>query len=71
MKNKAGETVDIRVEENVVFYADEKRNYTGYYIFAYDENICELTYEELLLIRDLIDRIERRHKQKEEKGGAQ
>lgn len=70
MKKRANESADIRVEENVVFYPEEKKSYTGYYIFAYDENICELTYEELLLIRDLINRIERRHNPKGE-GGAQ
>lgn len=53
----------IRIEENHIVYPDDSQSYTGYYIFAGDECISELEYEELLLIRDLINRIERNRKQ--------
>ena len=49
-------------------YPREEDGRMRFSIYVEQEVISELTYEELLAIRDMINRIERRHEEK--KGGA-
>ncbi|MDM8337201.1 hypothetical protein [Mediterranea massiliensis] len=52
---------------------DKKLDYTSYYVSVTNENMGEVTYEELIALRDLINDLEKRRNEnpKEQKGGAQ
>ena len=57
----------IWIEDGYHVWPSEDDSYLCFTIYADQESICELSYKELLMIRDMINRIEQRHSR--EKGG--
>ena len=57
----------IWIEDNYNVFPSEKDSYPCFNLFVEDECINEMDYEELLSIRDMINRIEQRY---QAKGGA-
>lgn len=61
------------INENIYYHMDKKQDYTSYYVSVTNENMGDVTYEELIALRDLINDLEKRRNEnpKEQKGGAQ
>ena len=71
--NKIVDPSQVFINENIYYHMDKKLDYTSYYVSVTNENMGEVTYEELIALRDLINDLEKRHNevQKVQKGGAQ
>ena len=63
---RSGKT--IWIEDNFNVFPSKEDSYPCFHLFVENEYINELSYDELLMIRDMINRIEQRHKKEE--GGA-
>lgn len=65
-RRRSGKT--IWIEDNFNVFPSKEDSYPCFHLFVENEYINELSYDELLMIRDMINRIEQRHKKEE--GGA-
>ena len=71
--NKIVDPSQVFINENIYYHMDKKQDYTSYYVSVTNENMGEVTYEELIALRDLINDLEKRHKasQEEQEGGTE
>lgn len=71
--NKIVDPSQVFINENIYYHMDKKLDYTSYYVSVTNENMGDVTYEELIALRDLINDLEKRHKasQEEQEGGTE
>lgn len=62
-RRRSGKT--IWIEDNFNVFPSKEDSYPCFHLFVENEYINELSYDELLMIRDMINRIEQRHKKEE------
>ena len=68
MKNSMN-LIDVYIIENHCFHADSRRDFINYYVSTTEESMDDVTYEELIALRDLINELEKRHNEELKKGG--
>ncbi len=69
--NKIINPEQVFIGENRYYHMESRRDYIDYYVSVTDESMNDVTYEELIALRNLINEIEKRHNEELKKGGAQ
>ncbi len=57
--------------ENHYYHMESRRDYVNYYVSMTNESMSDVTYEELIALRDLINELEKRHNEELKKGGRE
>lgn len=68
-RTKTNETDSVRIDACKTMFPDKKRDYELFYVKCGIECLDDIEYEELLELRDLINRVEEERKQQQ--GGKQ